>query len=163
MIRPFTDEKIVFDPEEEQFYLVSQGVLGSPRPFRQVKKIYKDGDVFSVDEDRVIECTLSQAGQRFGVGSILSDIGADNSQLGFTKFEDLPQEVRSQAIDRARKWCVGILESTEVQDMTQEELDERLDELLNELEEEVESDVEDIKGDGEGLESLTPDEVEDAD
>jgi hypothetical protein len=46
MIRPFTDQKIVFDPEEEQFYLVSQGVLGSPRPFRQVKKIYKDGDVF---------------------------------------------------------------------------------------------------------------------
>jgi len=162
MIRPLTEEKIVFDPEEERFYLVSQGVLGSPRPFRQIKKIYKDGNVFSVDEDRVIECTLSQAGQRFGVGSILSDIGADNSELGITEFKDLPPEVRSQAIDRARKWCVGILESTEVQNMTQDELDERLDELLNELEEEVESDVEDIEGDAEGVESLTPDEVEDA-
>lgn len=159
MIRPLTEEKIVFDPDNQKFYVVSQGVLGSPRPFRRISKMYREGTIFSVDEERVIECTLSRAGQSFGTGSILSEIGRDAGQMGVTEFEDLPPDIRADAIDRARKWCVGILEATEVEDMSQDELNDMLDNLLNDMEEEVESDVEDVDQDDD-IEITPVDEIE---
>lgn len=152
MIRPFTKEKIVYDPDEKSFYLVSEGIMGSPRPFRNIKWFHKDGRLFSADEGRVTECVMSKAGQRFGTASILSELNLDASELGILKFEDMPDALKEASIQRARKYCVGVLEATEVPNKTQEELEEELEMVLEGIEpsddiEEVESEVEDISDD----------------
>lgn len=152
MKRPFTNEKIVYDPDEKSFYLVSKGVFGSPRPFRNIKWFHSDGNMFSADEARVTECVMSDAGQRFGTASILSEVGLDAGERGVLKFEDMPEQLREASVERARKYCVGVLEATEVRNKSQEELEQELEALLNEVDpsgetEDVESDVEDVTDD----------------
>jgi hypothetical protein len=152
MKRPFTNEKIVYDPNEKSFYLVSKGVFGSPRPFRNIKWLHSDGNLFSADEARVTECVMSDAGQSFGTASILSEVGIDAGEQGVLKFEDMPEELREASVERARKYCVGVLEATEVRGKSQEELEEELESILNEVDpstetENVDSDVEDVTDD----------------
>ncbi|EGQ44128.1 MAG: hypothetical protein J07AB43_01870 [Candidatus Nanosalina sp. J07AB43] len=149
MIRPFTKEKIVYDPDEKSFYLVSRGIMGSPRPFRNIEWFHQDGRLFSADEARVDECVMSRAGQRFGTASILSELGLDASSLGVLKFEDMPDPLVEASVERARKYCVGVLEATEVQGKTQEELERELQQVLDGIDpstdvEEVESEVTDL-------------------
>lgn len=152
MKRPFTNEKIVYDPDEKSFYLVSEGILGSPRPFRNIKWFHSDGNMFSADEARVTECVMSEAGQRFGTASILSEVGIDAGERGVLEFEDMPEQLREAAVERARKYCVGVLEATEVRNKSQQELEDELEAILDDVDpstdtENVESDVEDVTDD----------------
>lgn len=127
MKRPFSKEKIVFDPDEEAFYLVSKGVFGSPRPFRNIVSFYKDGALFPVSEAEVRDCMMAKSGQRFGAGLVGNQVGIDA-----VKFEDLPPEAREKAVKRARQYCVGVLESAET-GMTQKEIDQKILEVLEEV------------------------------
>jgi len=160
MISPFTKDKIVFDPDESSFYLVSEGIMGSPRPFRNIKWFRQNGKLFSASEARVKECVMSDAGQRFGTASILSELGQDAGELGIIEFEDLPEEIRADAIERARKYCVGVLEATEVPGMTQDELENELDRLLDEMEEDVESETVDEDLDEDEIEIIPTENIE---
>jgi len=140
MKRPLTKDKIVYDPERQELHLVSSGLIGSPRPFRNITKILKDGSMFSVSEARVNECVLSDAGQSFGTKGIQSRQG--KLDVGATRFEELPPDVRKEAVDLARKWCVGLLESTEIDGKTNEEIQQEFEEVLEEIEQGIEEDLE---------------------
>lgn len=129
MKRPFSKEKIVFDPDEETFYLVSQGLFGSPRPFRNIVNFYKDGVLFPASEAKIRECMIAKSGQRFGAGLVGSKIGLDA-----IKFEDLPPEYRQLAVKRARQYCVGVLESAERSDLSQKEIDQKIQQVLEGIE-----------------------------
>lgn len=137
MFRPFTEEKIVFDPDEETFYLVSKGVIGSPRPFKNIIGFYRDGTFLPASEARVRECMVAKSGERFGAGLVGNELDqitpGDTNFSAATKFEDLPAPARQRAVKRAKQYCVGVLESTE-SGKSQKDIDEKLIRVLEDVE-----------------------------
>lgn len=115
--RPFAKHQIVFDPEAMKLYFVNTGPFGGPRPFTKINP--------EVDEERVQECVISDAGRAFGVGSV--------SQGNVTEISDLPPDQQLVALNRAEKWCEGILEKTSREDMTEEEVTQRFNEVVGRL------------------------------
>lgn len=169
--RPFVKEKIVFNPEEMKLYYVVVGPLERARPFAKASRIFGDEEFTAVSEDRVNECIISTGGENFGVKSVRADLASvlnvdEPARLGIFDYEDLPEQLREEAVNRARDWCRGLLEATERDDLSTEEVNERLDQLLDELDpeegEEVDIDIEDVEDvDEEDLDDpIVPDVLE---
>lgn len=100
--RPFAGYKLILDPRTPTISIQAVGPFGLPRPFSKNNP--------PVTEDRIAECTISDAGRAFGAGSLTMGETTDIS--------DLPPEAQEEAISRAESWCEGMLEST-----SEEELD----------------------------------------
>lgn len=108
--RPLAEYQIVVDMDTNDVKLEKVGPLGGPRPFAK--------DNPPVDDDRVAECMLSDAGRRFGAG-VVSD-GATKSM------DDLSPAQKQAALELSEKWCRGLLESAAIRQIEEGESIEAL-------------------------------------
>lgn len=111
--RPFVEHALVIDFNNMELGVASYGPLGAPRPFAKPNP--------EVDESRVRECVMSASALKFGIGS---DPSID---LTYNQFTDLDPEDRLELLravePRTTKWCEGILSSTAIEDLSEEEVD----------------------------------------
>lgn len=103
--RPFAEYRLVIDINEPSIALKKIGPLGGPRPFAKNNP--------PVDQARIDECVVSEAGRNFGAGVVTR--GATND------FSELNRAQKARAMDLAEKWCEGSLEATAMEDLTEEE------------------------------------------
>jgi len=104
--RPAVRHRLIIDPDRRKLFIENVGPAGVSRPFTKINP--------SVEEGRVVECTISDAGTRFGAGSVTNGATTD--------IEDLPPEAQQEAFERAEKWCDGLLESTSRKDLTEQDI-----------------------------------------
>jgi len=103
--RPLTEYRLIINPHKDTAELIHVGPFGFSRPFTK--------DNPPVDEDRIAECTVSDAGLKFGAGSV--------SRGATTDIEDLNPDAQKRALNRAEKWCRGTLEATAMEELEEGE------------------------------------------
>lgn len=115
--RPKSRHILVFDPDRRTIRILNVGPMGFPRPFSKINP--------EVEPERISECVMSESAARFGAGSVT--VGAT------TDISELSPEAQLEALDRAEKWCEGILDATSRPDMTEEEAQQMFNEVTAEI------------------------------
>lgn len=115
--RPLTEYRLIINPHDDTAELVHVGPLGFARPFTK--------DNPPVDEDRIAECTISEAGLKFGAGSV--------SRGEYEDISKLTPERQEKALDRAEKWCRGTLEATAMEEIESGEATKALEFIRDNL------------------------------
>ena len=115
--RPFAEYRLLIDPHEPSVQLLKVGPLGGPRPLAKNNP--------PVDDERIRECILSDAGRSFGAGVV--------SNGATTNIADLDQEQTEEALRVTEKWCEGLLEASALEGADQEEIDEQFESLKETL------------------------------
>jgi hypothetical protein len=103
--RPFAEYRVIINPHEQRVDIFKVGPFGGPRPFAKNNP--------PVEDERVAECMMSDAGRKFGAG-----VYSDGET---TDIQELSDRGRQKALELAEKWCRGSLEAQAIEDMEQNE------------------------------------------
>lgn len=92
--RPFSEYRILIDPQEMTVSVLKVGPFGGPRPLAKWNP--------PVTDEEVAECMMSETGNAFGAGFVT---GGDADE-----FEDLSPQQAKEALETTEAFCRGTLE-----------------------------------------------------
>lgn len=121
--RPLAGYRVIINTNIPTISIQAIGPFGLPRPFSKNNP--------PVTEERIAECTISDAGRAFGAGSLTMGETTDIS--------DLPPEAQQEAINRAESWCEGLMESTSEEELGRGEAAVALEGVKEQVQREIEA------------------------
>jgi len=119
--RPFSEYRLIIDPQRATVDLFKVGPLGGPRPFAKNNP--------PITDEEIRECVVSDTGRAFGAGVV--------SEGATTNLEDLSPEGAKEALEITEKYCTGVLEGVALEDAERGEALEELAQLSQAIEQEL--------------------------
>jgi len=119
--RPFSEYRLIIDPQQGTVDLFKVGPLGGPRPFAKNNP--------PITDEEIQECLVSDTGRAFGAGVIS---GGQTSNLA-----DLPAPQVRDALEITEEYCVGVLEGVALEDAEEGDAREELEAITSAIEQEL--------------------------
>lgn len=116
--RPFSEYRLIVDPQEREVTLVKVGPLGGPRPFAKNNP--------PITDEEITECMLSDTGQAFGAGFVTNGRAET--------LDELSAEQAKEALEITEEYCTGVLEGMALEDEERGDAFGRLEDITNALE-----------------------------